>query len=178
MAFHQPTRQALQRAIRPPSEDARVRGGRVSGSSAGRVRVVGGVLAATDDTAETTSVSYLGSAHASQQPTPGRSRAERPGQLQHAGALRRPTRSRPTRPCPTPSRTPWTPTTAGDDAELDSLDSHLPEFRAVPLHHHHQSATVLPTPRRARVLPAGRGGAGVGDAGAHVRAGALFNRAA
>lgn len=147
MAFHQPTRQALQRAIRPPAEER-------DASSLGRHHhdqqqqldqsqtswVLFQPSPATDETATTSEFSEAGSVlH-----TPGRSRLSALGSLD--------TVARSDRHDASPSVTPSAveDDAGDDDGELDSLDSHLPSFRSLPGRHtqsqhgNMQSAPVLP----------------------------------
>lgn len=147
MAFHQPTRQALQRAVRPPVEER-------DPSSPARPQhdhqqqldqsqtswVLFQPSPATDETATISEFSEAGPILQ----TPGRSRVSALGSLD--------TVARSDRHDASPSVTPSAvEDDAGeDDGELDSLDSHLPSFRSLPgrslpsQHGNMQSAPVLP----------------------------------
>ncbi|TPX06873.1 uncharacterized protein E0L32_002369 [Thyridium curvatum] len=138
MAFHQPTtRHALQRVVRAAPEDAAT-AAVIETSSPLEESQTWVLFSPATDTATTTS--YISSVHDSQQ-TAGRSRISDLGSLNtlprsdvhsHAGEL---------------AAEPMEEDAGDEDAELDSLDSHLPDFRSVPHSQHHQvhaSATVLP----------------------------------
>lgn len=145
MAFHQPTRQALQRAVRPPAEE------RDASSPAPQQQqqqldqsqtswVLFQPSPVTDETATTSEFSEAGPIlH-----TPGRSRLSALGSLDTAARSDHHDAS----PSVTPSAVE---DDAGeDDGELDSLDSHLPSFRSLPgrnaqpQHGNMQSTPVLP----------------------------------
>lgn len=130
MAFHQPTRQAFQRVTRLETAD------RDSGDLAPQVysgpdESQTWVLFSPPTDAGTTA-SYLSSVQESQ-PTPGRSR------LSDLGSLNTVARS----DVRSEAHLSGVPSVfaedsaAEDDAELDSLDSHLPDFRSIPTSYKH-----------------------------------------
>lgn len=141
MAFHQPTRQLTQRIIRVETDSLESQTP-VPPISQTRDESQTWVLFSPATDAGTTT-SYLSSVQDSQ-PTPGRSR------LSDLGSLNTVARS------DLDSRHVSSVVASDvldddvieDDAELDSLDSHLPDFRAVPNDHSHgfsQSIPILPT---------------------------------
>ncbi|KAI1136138.1 hypothetical protein F5Y05DRAFT_111427 [Hypoxylon sp. FL0543] len=122
MAFHQPTRQAAQRVFRPAPEDEESQNVPQPAHQAVEDSQTWVLFSPATDA--DTSTSYLTSTHKSNS-TPGRSRVSELGSL---GTV-------------APSDASAAPQSASlvdvadedeDDAELDSLDSHLPEFRFTP----------------------------------------------
>lgn len=123
MAFHQPTRHISQRIVRVDPI-----------SSESEARVAAPPITQSRDDSQTwvlfspatdagTSTSYLSSVQDDDQPTPGRSRISDIGSLQtiaHSDRLYSE---------PANSDIIEEDEAVEDDAELDSLDSHLPEFR-------------------------------------------------
>lgn len=123
MAFHQPTRHITQRVVRLDPT-----------SSESEARVAAPPITQSRDDSQTwvlfspatdagTSTSYLSSVQDDDQPTPGRSRISDIGSLQtiaHSDNLYSE---------PAGSDFVEDDEAVEDDAELDSLDSHLPEFR-------------------------------------------------
>jgi len=142
MAFQQPTRQSFQRTARidtqEPHQDAAATGPPLELDES-QTWVL--FSPATD---AGTSESYLSSVIQSQH-TPGRSI------LSDVGSLETVARSDVnSQPVNSAVRSVVSDVmdedTTEDDAELDSLDSHLPDFRSLPnAYHLHASATVLPT---------------------------------
>lgn len=123
MAFHQPTRQISQRVVRADPT-----------SSESEARLAAPPLTQSRNESETwvlfspatdagTSTSYLSSVQDDDQPTPGRSRISDLGSLQ--------TIEPSDNLYSEPANSDLLEEEEGDedDAELDSLDSHLPEFR-------------------------------------------------
>lgn len=152
MAFHQPTRQSLQRIVRPTSSDRDV-------AQHTDQPPQPQVQAAPDEsqtwvlfspaTDGTTSASYLSSAGESV-PTPGRSRFSDLGSLHTVARSHLETDSRQSAAF---LSTAIDEESVEDDAELDSLDSHLPEFRTasstynqppLPAAVQHHTTPVLP----------------------------------
>ncbi|KAL2021813.1 hypothetical protein VTK56DRAFT_6587 [Thermocarpiscus australiensis] len=125
MAFHQPTRQVPQRIARIEPED------RDSAILAPPARLQTNEpqswVLFTPDTDAGTTTSYLSSAQ-DDQITPGRSRISDLGSID--SAVRPRSDSQPGNSA-VPSEI-VAESVAEEDAELDSLDSHLPEFRTVP----------------------------------------------
>jgi len=147
MAFHQPTRQALQRALRPPAEEqptqsstAHRQDQRQQLDQSQTSWVLFQPSPTTDETVTSSEFSETGPIlH-----TPGRSRLSALGSLDtvarsdhHDASL-----------LATPAAAEYE--AGDDDGELDSLDSHLPSFRSLPgrnaqsNHGLMQSAPVLP----------------------------------
>ncbi|UQC85238.1 uncharacterized protein CLUP02_10735 [Colletotrichum lupini] len=147
MAFHQPTRRpSQQRAARPVQEEDRdipqlhVQDPATTDASHSWV-----LFEPADDT--TTASSYLSEEEESL-PTPGRSRLSDIGSLNTFLHSARDTESRQSGVL----SSAIDEESVEDDAELDSLDSHLPEFRTIPSLYTHsagaagaQSVPVLPT---------------------------------
>ncbi|KAI2625614.1 hypothetical protein GGR54DRAFT_507944 [Hypoxylon sp. NC1633] len=123
MAFHQPTRQATQRVFRPtPEDEAPLLVPQPASPVAEDSQTWVLFSPATD---ASTSTSYLTSTHKSNI-TPGRSRVSEIGSLDtvaRSGADTEQHRS---------ASLVNAVDEDEDDAELDSLDSHLPEFRSTP----------------------------------------------
>ena len=122
MAFHQPTRQSIQRVVRPsvdeqelPRREAPITQERQQDESQTWV-----LFAPTD----VTTTSYLTETDQSLV-TPGRSRV---GDLGSLNSVSRSEVEAELRPSASASAV----AEEEDDAELDSLDSHLPEFRSLP----------------------------------------------
>ncbi|KAM7207612.1 hypothetical protein V8F20_002090 [Naviculisporaceae sp. PSN 640] len=141
MAFHQPTRQVQPRVNRQESED----GGSAilaphvqSGTNESQTWVL-----FTPGTDAGTTASYFSSIQDGQT-TPGRSRVSLLGSLESAARSDR--NSQPTNSA-VPSEV-LEESVAEEDAELDSLDSHLPDFCTHPHHYAHQG-----DPHAAPVLP-------------------------
>ncbi|ROT35315.1 hypothetical protein SODALDRAFT_284299 [Sodiomyces alkalinus F11] len=148
MAFHQPTRHSLQRVIQSV-------GDRPSSNHPGHLQSAEQpspdesqtwVLFSPAAADATTSASYLSSAGESI-PTPGRSQISDLGSL---NTIARSNRDAYFRQSATLSAA-IDDDSVEDDAELDSLDSHLPDFRTLaspyneqPPSHHHDAA-VFPT---------------------------------
>ncbi|KAL2133018.1 hypothetical protein VTI74DRAFT_3024 [Chaetomium olivicolor] len=136
MAFQQPTRQFSQRPTRADSGDgtsAILAPQNRSATAESQTWVL-----FTPGTDAATSTSYLSSVH-DDQITPGRSRAS------DLGSLGTVARSEFNLQAPSEVRTE---SIAEEDAELDSLDSHLPEFRAIP-----SSYSQPEVPHAAPVFP-------------------------
>lgn len=118
MAFQQSTRQPVQRVARPITPEAGTRTRRSSHSQLEESQT----WVLFSPPTEATTASYLsGTEHSIE--TPGRSRLSDLGSLD--------TVARSTHLGDIPSSIVEDPS-AEDDAELDSLDSHLPEFRSLP----------------------------------------------
>ncbi|CEJ91685.1 hypothetical protein VHEMI07381 [[Torrubiella] hemipterigena] len=118
MAFQQSTRQPVQRVARPITPEAGTRTRRSSNSQLEESQT----WVLFSPPTEATTASYLsGTEHSIE--TPGRSRLSDLGSLD--------TVARSTHLGDIPSSIVEDPS-AEDDAELDSLDSHLPEFRSLP----------------------------------------------
>ncbi|KAK4219740.1 hypothetical protein QBC37DRAFT_111695 [Rhypophila decipiens] len=141
MAFHQPTRHVQQRVNRQESEDG--------GSAILAPQVPAGVnesqtwVLFSPGTEAGTTASYFSSVQ-DDQTTPGRSRVSLLGSLESVARSDRNSR-------PSNSAVPsdvLEESLAEEDAELDSLDSHLPDFRALPNYYAQQgdthASTVLP----------------------------------
>ena len=148
MAFHQPTRQAVQRAYRPAVNDDEIalRAPQPALATSAVEESQTWVLFSPVSDVDTTT-SYLTATHHSQA-TPGRSRLSDLGSLHSlarsdaSGAHLSPVAGDDDEDEEEPAEE--------DDAELDSLDSHLPEFRsnaplADPSHFFMHNAPVLPT---------------------------------
>lgn len=149
MAFHQPTRQAMQRAVRPavddreapgPQNQAHLQDRRLDQSQTWVL-----FSPATDGTI---TASDFSETVASAQ-TPGRSQLSEAGNSIHAAAAAAAAENHLADPL-SATASLIEEDLVEDDAELDSLDSHLPSFRSLPrqdhpeyLHHHHV-APVLP----------------------------------
>lgn len=122
MAFQQPTRQIVRRAARPAT------GGDHEHATASLERqpVESQSWVLFSAPTDVTTTSYLsGTDHSL--PTPGRSL------LSDLGSLNTVARSvQPTDAASHPSQSAIDDASVEDDAELDSLDSHLPEFRSLP----------------------------------------------
>ncbi|OHE94003.1 hypothetical protein CORC01_10695 [Colletotrichum orchidophilum] len=147
MAFHQPTRRpSQQRVVRPVQEEDRdIPQLHVQDPAATDASHSWVLFEPADDT--TTASSYLGEEEESL-PTPGRSRLSDIGSLNTFLHSARDTESRQSGVL----SSAIDEESVEDDAELDSLDSHLPEFRTVPSLYTHsvgaagaQSVPVLPT---------------------------------
>ncbi|PHH87225.1 hypothetical protein CDD83_9157 [Cordyceps sp. RAO-2017] len=126
MAFQQPTRQVMQRVARPSTVDGhgRVHVGAPASSERHAPESQSWVLFSPPT--EVTTTSYLSETDRSLA-TPGRS------QLSDLGSLNTAPRSaQPAHDEPAPSLSAIDDASLEDDAELDSLDSHLPEFRSLP----------------------------------------------
>lgn len=128
MAFHQPTRQISQRVVRADPT-----------SSESEVRLAAPPLTQSRDESQTwvlfspatdagTSTSYLSSVQDDEQPTPGRSRISDLGSLQTIEPSDN-LYSEPANSDLLEEDEEDDDDATEDDAELDSLDSHLPEFR-------------------------------------------------
>ncbi|KAF5026326.1 hypothetical protein F66182_1590 [Fusarium sp. NRRL 66182] len=119
MAFHQPTRQSVQRVVRPPvdEQDLSRRDAPISQERMPEESQTWVLFAPTD----VTTTSYLTETDQSLQ-TPGRSRVGDLGSLKSAAKSE------------VDSRHPASTSALDDedDAELDSLDGHLPGFRSIP----------------------------------------------
>lgn len=122
MAFHQPTRQTAQRTFYPRAEDD-VRQAPQPAVSAVEESQTWVLFSPANDAQTTTS--YLTSTHRTES-TPGRSR------LSDLGSLHTVARSDSIDQQQFPSSNAVDDEEEEDDAELDSLDSHLPEFRSTP----------------------------------------------
>ncbi|KAF7543786.1 hypothetical protein G7Z17_g10460 [Cylindrodendrum hubeiense] len=124
MAFHQPTRQSIQRVVQPTVEEREaVRLDTPAGQEQRQEESQTWVLFAPTDV---TTTSYLTETEQSLE-TPGQERANILGSVNAAatsevGAISR----------QSTSLSAADDESADDDAELDSLDSHLPEFRSLP----------------------------------------------
>ncbi|KAH7026079.1 uncharacterized protein B0I36DRAFT_329833 [Microdochium trichocladiopsis] len=139
MAFHQQTRPALQRGYRPSAvQDETVVPTQATPNTIEESQTW--VLFSPPTETGTTS-SYLTGTHASNI-TPGRSR------LSDLGSLR--TFSQADTQDPSASLVDHLDVEEEDDGELDSLDSHLPEFRSTPDLFSSSQAHLAPTP----VVPA------------------------
>ncbi|KAI1402297.1 hypothetical protein F4819DRAFT_292029 [Hypoxylon fuscum] len=140
MAFHQPTRQATQRVFRPTSEDEESQHVPQPASQAIQDSQTWVLFSPATDASTTTS--YLTSIHKTDT-TPGRSRVSEIGSL--GTAARTDASSHQHQPASLVNATDEDE----DDAELDSLDSHLPEFRSTPnfydsSHAHPYATPVVP----------------------------------
>ncbi|KAM5352536.1 hypothetical protein ACJ41O_005258 [Fusarium nematophilum] len=123
MAFHQPTRQSMQRVVRPPVEEQEVARRESIVSERQQAESQTWVLFAPTDV---TTTSYLTETDQSLM-TPGRSRLGDLGSLNSVAKSETGAASR-----QSVSASVVDDASAEDDAELDSLDSHLPEFRSLP----------------------------------------------
>ena len=125
MAFHQPTRQSVQRVVRPPADEQEVprREAPIVQERQPDESQAWVLFAPT----EVTTTSYLTETDHSLQ-TPGRSRVGDLGSLN------------PTAKSEDASRQSASASALDDeeDAELDSLDGHLPGFRSIPAVHYQQ----------------------------------------
>lgn len=145
MAFHQTTRQLAQRVPRvdTTSVDTQRQANAAPLSQSNDVRESQTWVLFSPATDAGTTTSYLSSV-ADEQPTPGRSRI---GDL---GSLNTLARSEQAYTEPANSDALDEDDVIEDDAELDSLDSHLPEFRTLPSpfsqgqHAFAQSTPILP----------------------------------
>ena len=146
MAFHQPTRQALQRAVRPPVEERDVLAIQPSQQQDQQELDQSQTWVLFSPVTDGTNTSDYSETVPSIQ-TPGRSRISDLGSLQTA----------PRSDHHVESGLAGTASPLGeedelveDDAELDSLDSHLPSFRSLPgISTHSQNVAPNATP----VLP-------------------------
>ncbi|KAM0333047.1 hypothetical protein ACHAQA_001704 [Verticillium albo-atrum] len=145
MAFHQPTRQTVHRAVRPVNDerdDSRLHSHQLEQATPEDSQTWVLFSPATD----TTSASYLSDAEESI-PTPGRSRLSDIGSLNTIPRSNQDTGSRQS----VVLSTAIDDESVEDDAELDSLDSHLPDFRTFASAYQHpasggqHSTPVLPT---------------------------------
>lgn len=129
MAFHQPTRQPYQRLVRAETSERESSAAAAAaphirrGSDESQTWVL---FSPANDAATTTS--YLSSAQESL-PTPGRSVLSDLGSL---NTIARSDRNSAPQNSAVPSQAFEDSIVIEDDAELDSLDSHLPDFRSVP----------------------------------------------
>ncbi|KAI1123956.1 hypothetical protein F5Y10DRAFT_285515 [Nemania abortiva] len=142
MALHQTTRQAAQRVFRPTAEDNEPRHSQLDVAQPVDESQTWVLFSPATDAG--TSASYLTSTHRSAI-TAGRSRLSDLGSLNtlapsEAGAGRRRSDS-------------FFDATEEDDAELDSLDGHLPEFRSTP----DLYASSEAAPHATHVLPTHNG---------------------
>ncbi|KAI6780939.1 uncharacterized protein J7T54_003081 [Emericellopsis cladophorae] len=145
MAFHQPTRQAVQRAFRQEDRETGVSQARPSVDphrlDESQTSWVLFAPATDAGTATTATESDSSAARPASVQTPGRSR------VSDLGSLRTAARSGSDAPSAAPS---VDEAVVEEDGELDSLDSHLPSFRSLPGRHSHsqqgnyQDATVFP----------------------------------
>ncbi|KAJ2971283.1 hypothetical protein NUW58_g9460 [Xylaria curta] len=136
MAFHQPTRQAVQSVFRPELEHDEPHHPQLDVTQPVEESQTWVLFSPATDAG--TTASYLTSHHRSSI-TPGRSRLSELGSLDTIAPSEASTRHR-------RSDSFVDAVEEEDDAELDSLDSHLPEFRSTP-----DSYAV---PHAAHVLPA------------------------
>lgn len=124
MAFHQPTRQSIQRVVQPTVEEREVaRLDTSAGQEQRQEESQTWVLFAPTDV---TTTSYLTETEQSLE-TPGQERASILGGVKAAATSEVGANSR-----QSTSLSAVDEESADDDAELDSLDSHLPEFRSLP----------------------------------------------
>ncbi|KAG7104526.1 hypothetical protein HYQ44_015838 [Verticillium longisporum] len=145
MAFHQQTRQNVQRTIRPVADEqneTRLHSHHLEQATPEDSQTWVLFSPATD---ATTSASYLSDAEESI-PTPGRSRLSDIGSLNTVPRSNQDTGSRHS----VVLSTAIDDESVEDDAELDSLDSHLPDFRTFASAYQHvnssqHAAPVLPT---------------------------------
>lgn len=141
MAFHQPTRQSLPRVVRPAAEEQdapRPQTNTVQDRPLDESQTSWVLFAPAT---EATTASYMTETEQSLE-TPGRSRLSDLGSLH---TLARSDRHASSRQSAVASAVD--DESVEDDAELDSLDSHLPEFRSVPgmqPFSHHGSQHALP----------------------------------
>ncbi|KAF4466453.1 hypothetical protein FALBO_6694 [Fusarium albosuccineum] len=121
MAFHQPTRQSIQRVVRPPVDEQELprREAPITQERQQEESQTWVLFALTD----VTTTSYLTETDQSLL-TPGRSRVGDLGSLNSAVKSEAGANSR--------LSAAASAVEDEDDAELDSLDSHLPEFRSLP----------------------------------------------
>lgn len=140
MAFQQSTRQAFHRSARLETEDRQHEAQPFQSTRPVEESQTWVLFSPATDAG--TSASYLSSIHDSQ-PTPGRSRISDLGSLNTIA--RSDLNSQPVNSAVPGilSSDDHDEESAVDDAELDSLDSHLPDFRSVP--HAHMQSAVLPT---------------------------------
>jgi hypothetical protein len=126
MAFHQPTRQSVQRVVRPPVDEQELprREAPIVQERPQEESQTWVLFAPT----EVTTTSYLTETDHSLQ-TPGRSRVGDLGSLNSAAKSEAESRQ----------SASASALDDEDDAELDSLDGHLPGFRSVPAVHHQQA---------------------------------------
>ncbi|KAI0434418.1 hypothetical protein F5Y09DRAFT_296193 [Xylaria sp. FL1042] len=150
MAFHQPTRQAAQRVFRPAQEDDNPPHPQLAVTQSADESQTWVLFSPVTDAGTTSS--YMTSAHRSNI-TPGRSRSNDFGSLDtlapseaSAGRQR--------------SDSFVDAVEDEDDAELDSLDSHLPEFRSTPDFRISQAAPVLPNHDGLGLFPLEQDGMG------------------
>ncbi|KAI2627412.1 hypothetical protein GGS26DRAFT_140672 [Hypomontagnella submonticulosa] len=140
MAFQQPTRQTTQRVFRPASEGEESQ--HVPRPASQAVEDSQTWVLFSPATDADTSTSYLTSTHKTNI-TPGRSR------LSEIGSLGPVPRSDISSERQQSASIIDAANEDDEDAELDSLDSHLPEFRSTPNHHDSSHAFPYATP----VLP-------------------------
>ncbi|KAF4996579.1 hypothetical protein FGRMN_4420 [Fusarium graminum] len=137
MAFHQPTRQSVQRVVRPPVDEQELP--RREAPIVQERQIEESQTWVLFAPTEVTTTSYLTETDHSLQ-TPGRSRVGDLGSLNLAAKSEADSRQ----------STSASAIEDDDDAELDSLDGHLPSFRSVPVAHHqpavehHGSVPVFP----------------------------------
>ncbi len=137
MAFQQPTRQPFQRSIRLAEDEGESPTSTFQAPPPAEESQTWVIFSPATDAG--TSASYLSSLHESQQ-TPGRSRLSDPGSLNTIA--RSDVNSQPANSVVAPVLSErMDEDAAEDDAELDCLDSHLPEFRSLP---EVPSTSVLP----------------------------------
>ncbi|ETS74548.1 hypothetical protein PFICI_13032 [Pestalotiopsis fici W106-1] len=136
MAFHQPTRQATQRVYHPAVEED-VRQVPRPAASAVDESQTWVLFSPINDAATTTS--YLTETHRSES-TPGRSRLSDLGSVH---TIARSDSHGRRRSLSTHEEDEEDDDDEEDDAELDSLDSHLPEFRSTP-HFSHSAPGLAP----------------------------------
>ncbi|KAI1274023.1 hypothetical protein F5Y07DRAFT_227364 [Xylaria sp. FL0933] len=136
MAFHQPTRQAAQRVFRPAPEDNSPQHPQLAVAQSADESQTWVLFSPVTDAGTTSS--YMTSAHRSNI-TQGRSRSNDFGSLDTLAPSEANTGRR-------RSDSFIDAAEDDDDAELDSLDSHLPEFRSTPDFYisSSQAAPVLP----------------------------------
>ncbi|KAI2606162.1 uncharacterized protein GGS25DRAFT_375961 [Hypoxylon fragiforme] len=142
MAFQQPTRQSAPRVFRPASEDDELQ--QVPQPAPRDVEDPQTWVLFSPPTDTGTSTSYLTSTHQTNS-TPGRSRLSEIGSL---GTAARSDASAVQQQSTSFVEVPREEDE--DDAELDSLDSHLPEFRSMPTFYDASHALAHTTP----VVPA------------------------
>lgn len=138
MAFHQPTRQPLQRAIRPVVEDRDAPQTDIHRQASLDESHTWVVFSAATDT---TSASYLSDVDESI-PTPGRSRFSEIGSFARSQQGSRQSIA---------LSSAIDDESVEDDAELDSLDSHLPDFRTFAGAYNQSSSGAAP--HNTQVLP-------------------------
>src|SRR5699024_167348 len=125
MAFQQPARQAIQRVARPPTTEGDDVTTHARPSSERPVEESQTWVLFSPPT-DVTTTSYLSESEQSLV-TPGRSRLSELGSLNTVARSARHTDTR-----RSASFSAIDDVSVEDDTELDSLDSHLPEFRSVP----------------------------------------------